>query len=64
MGGYGLEFDGKDEWNFGNHSAGNVNIFGVDNISSSPTDYRKKKLVLGEVDAFGINGSFCAPEKV
>ena len=54
MGGYGLEFDGKDEWNFGNHSAGNVNIFGVDNISTSHTDYRKKRLVLGEVDAFGI----------
>ena len=42
----------------------NVIIFGVDNSSSSPVDnYNNNLLVLGEGDAFGINGIFGAPEK-
>ena len=37
---YGLAFDGKGEWNFGNGSGRNVIISGVDNTSSH-SDYRK-----------------------
>ena len=33
--GYGIAFDGKGEWSFGNDYAGNVIIFGADNSSSS-----------------------------
>ena len=45
-------------------SARNVKVFGVDTSSSSHTDNRKNDfLMLGEGAAFGINGSFCAPEK-
>ena len=39
---YGIAFDGKGEWNFGNDFARNVIIFGVDNSSSYHTDNRKK----------------------
>ena len=28
--GYGIAFDGKGEWSFGNDSARNIIIFGVD----------------------------------
>ena len=63
-GGYSIAFDGKGEWNFGNGSARNVVIFGVDNSSSSHTDNPKNGfLVLSEWDTFGINGSFGAQEK-
>ena len=62
--GYGIAFDGKSEWSFGNDFARNVIIFGVDNISSSHTDNLKNDFfILGEGDTFGINGSFGAPEK-
>ena len=58
---YGIAFDGKDTWSFGNDYAKTVIIFGVDNSSSSHADNRKNNfLVLGEGDAFGINGSFGA----
>ena len=61
---YGIAFDWKDEWNFGNDFARNVIIFGVDNSSSYHTDNRKKNLlILGEWNTFGLNGSFDAPEK-
>ena len=33
--GYEIAFDGKGEWNFGNYSAGNDLMFGVDKSSSS-----------------------------
>ena len=36
--GYGIEFDGKVKWSFGNDDARNVMTFGVDNSSSSHTD--------------------------
>ena len=61
---YGIAFNGKGEWNFGNDFARNVIIFGVDSSSSSHTDNRKiKLLILGEWNTFGLNGSFGAPEK-
>ena len=62
--GYGIAFDRKGEWSFGNDYATNAIIFGVDNNSSSHADNLKNNfLVLGEGDSFGINGSFGAPEK-
>ena len=61
---YGIAFDGKGEWSFGNDNAKNVIIFGVDVSSSSHADILNNiSLVLGEGDTFGINGSFGAPEK-
>ena len=62
--GYGIAFDGKGEWSFGNDFARNAISFGVDNSSSPHADNRKKTfLVLGEGDTFDINRSFGAPEK-
>ena len=40
-GGYGIAFEGKDKWSFGNDYARNGVIFGVDNSSSSHTDNQK-----------------------
>ena len=49
---------------FGNDTARNVIIFGVDNSSSSHGDNRKNKfLELGEAPTFGINGSFGSLKK-
>ena len=62
--GYGIVFDRKGEWNFGNVCARNIINFGIDNSSSSHTDNRKNNfLVLGEGDTFSIKGNFGAPEK-
>ena len=62
--GYGIAFDRKGSWSFGNDFARNVIIFGVDNNSSCHTESLKNDfLILGEGDTFGINGSFGAPEK-
>ena len=62
--GYGIAFDGKYEWNFGNVSASCVTIFGVDNSSSSHTDNCKNGfLVLSWGDAFHINRRFDTLEK-
>ena len=59
--GYGIAFDGKGEWSFGNDY---FVILGVDISSSSHADIlNNSSLVLGEGDTFGINGSFGAPEK-
>ena len=59
--GYGIAFDGKCDWSFGNDYARNVTIVGVDNSSSSQADNLKNNfLVLGEGYTFGINGSFGA----
>ena len=61
---YGITFDGKGSWSFGNAYARNVIIFGVDNNSSSHTDNLKNNfLVLGEGDTFVFNGSFGAPDE-
>ena len=63
-GGYGIAFDGKGDWSFGNETARNAVIFGVDNSSLSHTDNLKKDiLILGEGPIFGIKGSFGASEK-
>ena len=62
--GYGIGFDGKGKWSFGNDYARNVIVFGVDNSSSSHNDNLKNNfLIFGEGDTFGVNGSFGAPEK-
>ena len=63
--GFKIAFDGKSEWSFGNDCARNVEVFGVDNSSSSHTDNRKNKfLVLDEGPTLGINGSFGGLEKM
>ena len=42
----------------------NAIIFGVDNSSSSHSNYRKNKfLILGEGPTFEINGRFDLPQK-
>ena len=62
--GYGIAFDRKGSWNFGNNYAGNVVIFGVYNSSSSHTDNLKNSfLVLDEGPTSDINGGFGSPEK-
>ena len=62
--GYGIAFDGKDEWSFVSDYDRNVMIFGVDNSSSSHADNLKHNiLILGEGVTFGINEGFGAPEK-
>ena len=62
--GYEIAFDGKGSWSFNDDFARDVIIFGVANSSSCHTDNIENDfLILGEGDAFGINGSFCPPEK-
>ena len=62
--GYGIAFDGKDKWSFGNDSAMNHIIFGVDNSSSSHTNNCKKIFfILGVVPIFGTNRSFGSQKK-
>ena len=39
--GYAIAFDGDTPWNLGNDFARNVVFFGIDNSSSSHTDYLK-----------------------
>ena len=54
--GYGIVFDGKDSYSFGNDLVLNVLPFGVYNCLSSHTDNRKNNfLVLGEGDTFVIS---------
>ena len=61
---YGIAFDGKDLWSFGNSYARNVVNFGVNTSSSSRIGNLKNKfLILGEEFTFPINGSFGSPEK-
>ena len=62
--GYGIAFDEKGEWRFGNDYAGKAIIFGADNSSSSRADNLKNNFsVLGKGYTFGINEGFIAPEK-
>ena len=62
--GYGIAFDGKGQWSFGDDFARNFVIFGIDTTSSSHIGNCKNKfLVLGEGNTFGINGNFGEPEK-
>ena len=61
---YGITFNSTDWWSFGNDTARNVIIFGVDNSSLSHADNLKNKfLILGLSPTFGINGSFDSPDK-
>ena len=47
---YRITFDSARSWSFGNDTARNFIIFGVDNSSLSPDDNRKNNfLVLSEV---------------
>ena len=50
--GYGIAFDRKGSWSFGNDFARNVMIFGVDNNSSSHTDNLKNDLLFQMKDIF------------
>ena len=59
-----MRFDGWDWSSFGDGSARNVIIYGVDNSSSSHVDNRKNNfLILGLGPTFEINRSFASPEK-
>ena len=54
--GYGIAFDGKGQWSFGNDYARNV-IFGVDNSSWCDADnLRNNLLVFVERDTFDAPG--------
>ena len=56
--GYGITFDSAGSWSFGNDTAGNAIIFGVDNSSFFHSDSCKNNfLILGEGQTFRINGS-------
>ena len=62
--GYGMAFDGKGEWSFGNDFAKNVKLFGVYNSSSSHTgNLENDFLILGDGPTFVINESFGASKK-
>ena len=62
--GYRIAFDGTSTWKFGDDYAKNVEIFGVDNSSSSHNNnYKNNFLVLGEGLNYGINGSFGSSER-
>ena len=51
-------------WNFGNNTATNLIIFGVNNSSWSHSGNCKNNIfVLGKGLAFRINGNFGSPEK-
>ena len=56
--GYGIVFDGKGTWTFGDDYTRNIVIFDANNSSSSHAENRKNILVLGEGDPFGINESY------
>ena len=61
---YGIAFYGGDWWSFGNGTARNVIIFGVDNSSSSLVDNLKITIyILGLDPTYGRNGTFGEPEK-
>ena len=62
--GYWITFDSVGSLSFDNDFARNVVIFAADHSSSSHSDNRKINfLILDEVSAHGINGSFGSPEK-
>ena len=62
--GYSITFNSTDWGNFGNGTARNFIIFGIDKSSSSHVDNHKNNfLILGLDATFGINGSFSLQEK-
>ena len=59
-----MTFDGKCICSYGNDFARNVVIFGVDNTSSSHTDYKKNNIfLLGEGPTKVISDSVGGAEK-
>ena len=62
--GYGIAFYVEEWWSFGNGTAKNVIIFGVDNSSSLYFDNLTNNLLtLGKDPTFRINGNFGEPEE-
>ena len=62
--GYERAFEQLGSWSFGNYFAGNVVVFGVDNISLSHTDNHKNNLLLlGEEPTDYVNGSVGSAEQ-
>ena len=61
--GHGTAFDGLGSWSFGNDSAMNVIIFGVDNSSTYTNNCKNNFLVLPEEPTDNIDGSTEAAEK-
>ena len=59
----GIEFNGEGWWSFDADFARNLEIFGVDNSSSSTLIIKKSFSVLGEGLTQGINDSTGASEK-
>ena len=61
--GHGTAFDGLGSWSFGNDSAMNVIIFGVDNSSTYTNNCKNNCLVLPEEPTDNIDGSTETAEK-
>ena len=60
---YGIAFNGKGDFNFGNDFARNVVILGVNISSSSHTNNHKNNfLVLDKGDTGGFNGGVGTPK--
>ena len=63
---YRIAFDGKGSWSFNDDFVRNIIIFGVDNSSYNSSFHviivHFSFLILGQIDTFGINGSFGASE--
>ena len=63
--GYGIGFDRKGEFTFGNAFSRNCIIFGVDMSSSVHVDYKKKDiLILGKGPTQGLDGATLTAEKL
>ena len=63
--GYGIGFDRKGEFTFGNAFSRNCIIFGVDMSSSVHVDYKKKDiLILGKGPTQGLDGTTLTAEKL
>ena len=61
--GHGTAFGGLGSWSFGNDSAMNVIIFGVDNSSTYTNNCKNNFLVLPEEPTDNIDGSTETAEK-
>ena len=62
--GYGIGFDKKEDFSFGNGFGRNCIIFGVDMTSSVHVDNKKNDiLVLGEGTTQGLDGTTLTAEK-
>ena len=61
--GYGITFNSTDWWSFGNGSARNVMIFGLDSLSSHADNSKNNFLILGLGPTFRNDGNFGSPQK-